>query len=433
MAELPPPYAHDADEGPAAAMPGRRPSPPPSYEMVVQRDRAASSAGETGQQRLGDQRHRHRRLSSLDLAMASVSAARTAPPTAASSHWWQPSESDRQILAHILPKSIRGLWGNVSDSRDVALHNMAVALQDVALAGNEEHVCALLRANAPIAFTDSSSATKMPDGCALHAALRGAAPHLATLIADEFWTRACTAATAAATATATATTSANPVAVADAKTRALLDARDAKSRTPLHMAAQAGATDAVCALLARGAAIDARDDLGRTPLHMAARYGRAETVALLLALGADGEHLLQPALWERAAGNGFGTTSHLAELGDFAFIGRMLRPLLADARQQEQEETLGPVPHAHATADKPLLLSRPSVAAKPTYSLLPTTQLSSRPPVLRHHEPPRRDIKSMLHSPQYIAWRKDCDILLAEHRTQRERNRRSEVPWGMNI
>ncbi|MFI0940794.1 DUF6461 domain-containing protein [Streptomyces sp. NPDC021020] len=57
--------------------------------------------------------------------------------------------------------------------------------------------------------------------------------------------------------------------------------------TPLHMAAERGAAEAVAALLAHGAAADARDEAGRTPLWQAARALDEGSVRALLAAGAD--------------------------------------------------------------------------------------------------------------------------------------------------
>ena len=57
--------------------------------------------------------------------------------------------------------------------------------------------------------------------------------------------------------------------------------------TPLHYACAGPETQAVQALLTRGARIDARSPNGTTPLMMAARYGSEASVDLLLKQGAD--------------------------------------------------------------------------------------------------------------------------------------------------
>lgn len=63
--------------------------------------------------------------------------------------------------------------------------------------------------------------------------------------------------------------------------------RDAFGRTALHLAVPAG-TDAVAALLAKGADANACDEDARTPLHVAALMGSVEVARLLIKHGADG-------------------------------------------------------------------------------------------------------------------------------------------------
>jgi ankyrin repeat protein len=57
--------------------------------------------------------------------------------------------------------------------------------------------------------------------------------------------------------------------------------------SPLHYAATGGSAAIVRSLLARGAALEARSPNQTTPLMMAARYGNEEAVDALLAAGAD--------------------------------------------------------------------------------------------------------------------------------------------------
>jgi len=72
------------------------------------------------------------------------------------------------------------------------------------------------------------------------------------------------------------------------------NARDAKNRTPLHVASEKGYLHGVRLLLHHGADIYARDDKGRTPFQVAsasasALYGRRQDVMqLLLEYGAEG-------------------------------------------------------------------------------------------------------------------------------------------------
>ncbi|MEV0695220.1 ankyrin repeat domain-containing protein [Streptomyces sp. NPDC050388] len=57
--------------------------------------------------------------------------------------------------------------------------------------------------------------------------------------------------------------------------------------TPLHLAAAAGATEAVTAMLAYTREVDIPDELGRTPLWWAVEHLQEKTVQLLLESGAD--------------------------------------------------------------------------------------------------------------------------------------------------
>jgi ankyrin repeat protein len=57
-------------------------------------------------------------------------------------------------------------------------------------------------------------------------------------------------------------------------------------RTPLHFAAEAGATECACLLLNRGADLEARDEFGCTPLICALSAGHANVAADLIRAGA---------------------------------------------------------------------------------------------------------------------------------------------------
>jgi ankyrin repeat protein len=66
----------------------------------------------------------------------------------------------------------------------------------------------------------------------------------------------------------------------------MVDARDAKGRTPLTLAASRGHKQPVSVLLEHGADINTTDEHLRTPLHQAAEGGYEPVVSLLLKAGA---------------------------------------------------------------------------------------------------------------------------------------------------
>jgi ankyrin repeat protein len=65
------------------------------------------------------------------------------------------------------------------------------------------------------------------------------------------------------------------------------NARDDGGRTPLHFAAQEGATDAARLLLGRGAEVDLVDGYGNTALWTSVLNRHPDVAAVLLAAGAD--------------------------------------------------------------------------------------------------------------------------------------------------
>ena len=71
---------------------------------------------------------------------------------------------------------------------------------------------------------------------------------------------------------------------------ASIHVRDAKGKTPLHRAAQAGFVKISQLLLERGAKCEATDDQGNTPLFDAAHHGREAMLQLLIDHGANLEH-----------------------------------------------------------------------------------------------------------------------------------------------
>jgi ankyrin repeat protein len=86
---------------------------------------------------------------------------------------------------------------------------------------------------------------------------------------------------------------------------AKVEAQNTRHQTALHVAAINDRTEAVAALLRRGASIETRDDYGRSPLVLCARErGGVETARILIASGADvnsvdkfGSSALELAAW----------------------------------------------------------------------------------------------------------------------------------------
>lgn len=119
-----------------------------------------------------------------------------------------------------------------------------------------------------------------------------------------------------------------------------LGAKDARGRTPLHLAVEYNAEPAVIAvLLEHGADIEARDDFGGTPLHAASRKANAAIVETLLDYGADIEAKddLDNTPLETAAGRGEPAVMTIlldrgALVGDLYWTEPVLRQLI-DARE----------------------------------------------------------------------------------------------------
>lgn len=61
----------------------------------------------------------------------------------------------------------------------------------------------------------------------------------------------------------------------------IVQLRDSRERTPLHVAASHGHSDCVAFLLTEGAVINCLDDEGRTPLIIAAQNGQSPVVGKL--------------------------------------------------------------------------------------------------------------------------------------------------------
>jgi len=85
---------------------------------------------------------------------------------------------------------------------------------------------------------------------------------------------------------------------------------------PLPIAAAAGETDEVSALLAAGESCEARDGRGMTPLAWAARRGHPETVTALLEAGCDPER--------PAGNNGWTPLVHAVHKGQGATVRALL-------------------------------------------------------------------------------------------------------------
>ena len=68
---------------------------------------------------------------------------------------------------------------------------------------------------------------------------------------------------------------------------ASISVRDEKGRTPLHEAAGGGHVAAISTLLAAGASLSARNEDRETPLHKAAAYGHPEAIRILVGAGAS--------------------------------------------------------------------------------------------------------------------------------------------------
>jgi len=100
----------------------------------------------------------------------------------------------------------------------------------------------------------------------------------------------------------------------------VVNERDARGQTPLHVASEVGDQAIAAFLLTSGAGVDAVDELGRTPVHLAAAAGHGPVAETLLSAGADpraicrdGRTLLHSAaagglvgLMERLLTEGFG-------------------------------------------------------------------------------------------------------------------------------
>ncbi len=103
-----------------------------------------------------------------------------------------------------------------------------------------------------------------------------------------------------------------------ARDPAVVNQRDARGLTPLHVASETGDVAIAAFLVTRGAGVNAVDELGRTPVHLAASAGHGETADVLLASGADPKAVCRDGrtlLHSAAAGGLVGLMERLLETG----------------------------------------------------------------------------------------------------------------------
>ena len=258
-----------------------------------------------------------------------------------------------------------------------------------------------------------------------------------------------------------------------------LESRDAAGCTPLHIAAEAGETSIAQGFILQGAQVDAVDKLGRTPLHMAARYGRSDTMDMLLSCGAN-PGLVNEKLW-------MWSDAHPKRgelLGSYKLISSAVRDAVERLREAHGRDIDGfesqgadgaddgednptaqrsaPDPARYTQTLQPLIAAsagagrqsrdplRPSLPPnRPPRPRLHRGSLHGRSPsdptaerlavayghneaeaverVLKHlsgASTSQREVPSMLFSPEYAIWKKDCETLQSESKAQKKKNRR---------
>ena len=107
----------------------------------------------------------------------------------------------------------------------------------------------------------------------------------------------------------------------------------AEDATPLHLAAQAGSTEAVRKLIGAGAEPNARDARGRTPLFHPARAGRTELIGVLIAAGAGPD----------AADNDGSTPLHLAAAENNTDTAQLLLKTGGDPNARKEADGNAPL------------------------------------------------------------------------------------------
>lgn len=327
----------------------------------------------------------------------------------------------------------RPLWGPRPRSLEKALSRSA-------LAGNEPLVRALLSAGAVIYKPNLPTASS-----AMHEAVRGPNPALSLLLLEHGYESAFRQARERGAAAEEA------VGAARGEVKRLLAATDRNRCTPLHLAARAGVADLMTDFLYLGAEIDPVDVFGRTPLHMAARYNREEAIACLLDHEAD-PGMVDEVLWQGLA------PENAAELGDWEFIKRTLAHACEEKERRDgtikKKDEGSEHDHAPANAAKWGLSDsgkrvRAGVAvggnrlargagtetlSSSAWRPVPKASTETAPLNLpaTFLEPSRRPVRqrppSITLSPQFMEWKRTCETLQEEHRRQRERDRRAEIP-----
>jgi hypothetical protein len=236
----------------------------------------------------------------------------------------------------------------------------------------------------------------------------------------------------------------------EARLKFLLDLKDNKGRTPLHLAASAGAADVAREMSELGADVNALDNFNRTPLHLAAKFARAEALDVLLEFGAD-PGLVREKLWEVASPQG------KDELGDSAFVRRVVMRAVFrresgmkdEKGQMEDEDDLRnfgwrgdgekgdetktehrqPPRRSQYDEDEDEKLARFQRSIRGNVELTGFSPLA--PPVagpslaggpLRAGPRLHLRTETMRFNPAFVKWKSMCDTVQEEHRRQKNKN-----------
>ncbi|KAK0736020.1 hypothetical protein B0T21DRAFT_450870 [Apiosordaria backusii] len=149
--------------------------------------------------------------------------------------------------------------------------------------------------------------------------------------------------------------------------------------------------------------IEERDGKGRTALHLAARFTHRDSVGGLLGLGADPGRVLDRQLWE-----GVEEHKRMEVMGCWGLIVGVLR---------EEVGKRGGI----------LVVDGDFKGGKVRYDERDDVVL------VRHGSSMSRTaMPSILFSEEYLAWKRGCDKLLEESRAQKARDRRNEM-WMLDV